>query len=291
MDNKTALILILLSALIHPIWNMILKKSRDKTIFYFNIHLFYTVMFSFIIFIYPLKSVSAVGWTMVMLSGIAHFFYQVYLCRSYELGDMSLTYPIIRSAPIFVAIMGVIFLKEKLSPIAVLGITLTVFGAQIINQKQFSRAELLQFWKCGDKKTMLVAILTALFSAIYSVVDKKGVLEVEPVLYFYLFFTLSGLLFGAYLFLFKQRMSDYWQVTKKNKYKITLAAILEFSSYILILYAFRMTNVAVVVAIRQISVVFGALLGIIILQEKYARIRVLASLIIFTGVYLLAAFQ
>jgi drug/metabolite transporter (DMT)-like permease len=63
--------------------------------------------------------------------------------------------------------------------------------------------------------------------------------------------------------------------------------LLEFASYVLILYAFRLTNVATVVAIRQVSVVFGAVIGIVFLKEKYGKPRILASLIIFAGIYLL----
>lgn len=291
MDNKLALILILISAVLHPLWNMLLKKSEDKVVFYFNIHLFFTLLFSFILFIYAPKSIRVSGWIWIVLSSIAHFFYQIYLCRSYELGDLSLTYPIIRSTPLFVAFMGIIFLKERLSAMAVLGIILTVFGAQIINQKKISIVEFFQFWKQEDKKIIIAATLTAFFSALYSVVDKKGVLEIEPILFFYLFFAISGLMFGLYLLFFKEKMRNYWALTKKDKIKITLAAILEFSSYILILYAFRLANVAVVVAIRQISVVFGALIGIKILKERYAKVRILASLIIFIGVYLLVVFK
>lgn len=266
---------------------MILKKSDEKIIFYFNIHLFFSILFCFVLFIYPVASISKAGWSLVIFSSIAHFFYQLYLCRTYELGDMSLTYPIIRSAPLFVVIMGVIFLKEKLSVMAVLSIIIIVIGAQVINHKAISLKEFSRSWKQVDIRVITAALLTALFSAFYSVVDKKGVLEIHPVLFFYLFFAISGLMFGVYILFLRRKKVNYLSFTRKNVHKITLAALMEFASYVLILYAFRLTDVAVVVALRQVSVVFGALLGVFILKEKYGKVRIFASLIIFIGVFML----
>lgn len=289
--DRIALGLILLSALIHPLWNMILKRSEEKIVFYFNIHLFFTVFGCFALFVFPVGSLSAGAWLLVILSSLAHFFYQIYLCRTYEMGDLSLTYPIIRSAPLFVVIMGAVFLRERLSVPAIAGIVIIVIGAQMINQKKLSLKALARSWGHADRRVLAAALLTAFFSALYSVVDKKGVLLVHPVLFFYLFFAVSGLLFGLYMLVKPGRKVNYVSFTRVNARKICLAALLEFGSYVLVLYAFRLTGVATVVAIRQISVVFGAVYGIVFLKEKYGKVRILASLIIFAGIFLLVSFK
>ncbi|HQJ15547.1 MAG TPA: DMT family transporter [Candidatus Omnitrophota bacterium] len=285
--DSFALGLIVLSAAIHPLWNMLLKRSDEKVVFYFNIHLFFTIFFSFTLFVLPVASVTGRGWLMVLLSSVAHFFYQIYLCRTYELGDMSLTYPIIRSAPLFVVIMAAVFLKERLSPLAIAGIVIIVIGAQMINQQKISLKQFFGAWRHARPRVVAAAVLTAFFSALYSVIDKKGALIIHPVLFFYLFFAVSGLMFGLYLLFAPGRKKNYIALTRANAHKIALAALLEFASYVLILYAFRLTAVATVVAIRQISVVFGAMIGIFFLKEKYGKARLLASVVIFTGIYLL----
>jgi len=290
MITGTTLVLVLFSALIHPLWNILLKKSEDKVVFYFHIHLVFTVFFSFILFIFPVGSISVEGWIFIMLSSFAHFFYQIFLCRAYELGDISLVYPIIRSSPIFVAILGFIFLKEIPTPIALAGILLVIAGTQLINQKALSLSAVFKPIRRDSRKMVLAAGLTALFSALYSAVDKKGVLEVNPILFFYLFFAFSGLFFGAYLMLYKDKRRNFLLILKKDKYRIALASVLEFTSYVLILYAFRLSKVAYVVALRQVSVIFGAILGVWLLNEKYAGVRIAASVIIFIGVFLITVF-
>jgi drug/metabolite transporter (DMT)-like permease len=290
MITKISFLLVILSGLIHPLWNMLLKKSQDKVIFYLNIHLIYTVLFSFILFLFPVKEIGALGWFFIIISSLAHFFYQLFLCRTYELADMSLTYPIVRSSPLFVLLLAVVFLKEMPSPVAIAGIIIVMVGTYIINQKSLDISKLFKSFSQINKKAMVAAGLTALFSACYSIVDKKGVLEVHPILFFYLFFAISGFMFLIYLLFLKERRKRYFEIIKKDKFKITLAAILEFSSYLLILYAFRISKVAYIVALRQISVVFGVLYGIWFLKEKYGRVRLTGSLVIFGGIFLITAF-
>ncbi|MFH0732459.1 MAG: DMT family transporter [Candidatus Omnitrophota bacterium] len=290
MITEISFLLVIISSVIHPLWNMLLKKSEDKVIFYLNIHLFYTLAFCFILFLYPLKDVSIAGWVLVIVSACTHFFYQIFLCKTYEGADMSLSYPIIRSSPVFVLLMAFILLGEVPSKIAILGIIVVMLGAYLINQKKISFSGILDPFRHINKKVVFFAGLTAFSSACYSVVDKKGVLLMHPILFFYLFFALSGFLFLGYLLFMKERRRNYFYITKKDKFSIALAAVLEFLSYILILYAFRMSKVAYVIALRQISVVFGSLYGILFLKEKYAKVRFAGAVIIFIGIYLIAAF-
>ncbi|NOY69602.1 MAG: EamA family transporter [Deltaproteobacteria bacterium] len=290
MITKVSFILVILSGIIHPLWNMLLKKSDDKVVFYLNIHLIYTVLFSFILILYPVSSIDLSGWFFVILSAFAHFFYQVFLCRTYELADMSLTYPIVRSSPIFVLLMGFVFLKEIPSLTAAIGVIIVMAGVLIIHQKTLSFSFFKQMFRNIDTKVMVVAVLTAFSSACYAIVDKKGVLMLHPVLFFYLMFAFSGFLFLIYFLFLKERRGRYFEILARDKYRITLAAILEFSSYILILYAFRISKVAYIVSLRQISVVFGVLYGIRFLDEKYGKVRFVGSLIIFCGIFLITAF-
>lgn len=290
MVNKISFFLVVLSGLLHPLWNMILKKSDDKMTFYLNVHIIFTILCSFILFIYPIRTVTAMGWFFVILSALTHFFYQIFLCRTYEIGDLSLTYPIIRSSPIFVAIMGFIFLGEVPSNEALLGIIMVIIGVNIINQRRMSIRGFITPFRHIKRDTVLMASLTAFSSACYLVVDKKGAMAMEPVLFFYLFFAISGFLFLGYLLSIKKIRKSYVKDFYRDKKRIVLVAILEFTSYILILYAFRISKVAYIIALRQISVVFSALYGIWFLKEKYGEVRFVGSLVIFAGIFLVVAF-
>jgi drug/metabolite transporter (DMT)-like permease len=290
MITTTSFFLVLASAAVHPLWNMLLKASEDKVIFYVNLHLIFTVLFSFLLLIYPVGDIDASGWLFLGLSSVAHFFYQVFLCKTYEAGDMSLTYPIARSSPLFVLVIGSIALQETPSPAAITGILLVVLGIYLMSLRSMSFSEFVRPLRIAHREALLFALATALFSAAYSVVDKKGALNMQPALFFYLFIAISGLMFLGYLLLLNDRRGNYWRILKRDKYRITLASVLQFGSYVLILYAFRYSNVAYVVALRQVSVVFGVLYGTLFLKERNGRGRLLASTIIFLGSFLIVVY-
>ena len=290
MITGVSLVLVLISALIHPIWNILLKRSEHKLVFYLHIHLVFTLLFCFLFWVFPVNKISSAGWAFILLSAVAHFLYQVFLCRTYELGDISLTYPVVRSSPIFVAILGFIFLKELPSALAMAGIIIIIVGTQILSLDRFNLKGIFKPLKKENRKPVIAAALTALFSAFYSAVDKKGVLEVNPIMFFYLFFAISGLLFAVYVFYFAESRKKFIKVFTDNKFNIVLASLLEFASYVLILYAFRLSKVAYVVALRQVSVVFAALFGTMLLKERNFALRITGSVVIFVGIFLITVF-
>jgi uncharacterized membrane protein len=74
-----------------------------------------------------------------------------------------------------------------------------------------------------------------------------------------------------------------------NLAKITVSGILMKGGYMMVLYAMSLAQVSYILALRQISVVLGALMGVIFLGEKYGKVRIIGSVIIFIGVYILGA--
>ncbi len=74
-----------------------------------------------------------------------------------------------------------------------------------------------------------------------------------------------------------------------NLSRITVAGILMRGGYMMVLYAMSLAQVSYILALRQISVVLGALMGVLFLGEKYGRVRIIGSIIIFIGVYILGA--
>jgi uncharacterized membrane protein len=69
-----------------------------------------------------------------------------------------------------------------------------------------------------------------------------------------------------------------------NKTSIIAVAIMSLTSYILVLVALRIDKVSYVAPVREVSVVFGALLGALVLKEPFARAKVVGSALIFVGI-------
>ena len=74
------------------------------------------------------------------------------------------------------------------------------------------------------------------------------------------------------------------EVGRKQWRQVTAIGFLDIGSYMLVLIAFSLASVAYAGAIREISIVFGALAGWVWLKESFGRMRVIGAVIIFAGI-------
>lgn len=288
---KIAILLVLLSAVLHAVREFFTKKSRDKQIFVWWYKVFALIFFAplFAYFFWKFENPPLSAWILGIASGVVHFFYWIFLSKSYESGDLSQVYPIMRSSPALVLIFAVIFFGEKVSPLGVAGILLVASGVYIINLKSLS-------WKClrapvaaiRESRATRFAFLTLLTATIYSLIDNAGVQNCHPLVFIYFISFFSFALFTPYVFLTKEKPA-FWCEWRENKKSIVANGILVMSSYSLILIALTFAKVSYVTGLRQISVVFAVLLGGQLLREKSQKIRLIAALLIFLGAVLIAA--
>jgi uncharacterized membrane protein len=214
----------------------------------------------------------------VLLSGFLEVAYFLGLSNAYTRGDLSLVYPLARSAPVFVPIWAIIFLKEQISLQGFFGILTMILGGFIISMRwnsPFLSSEL-------KKQPYGVALFTALASSVYSIIDKIGVSLVHPIVYIYLVFIVTWIGLGLCLLLFHQESSllKTWQYDKQSIFIVGLFMTL---SYLLVLFALQIGKVSYIIALRQVSIVFGVLLGSFSLKEKHGKTRLLGALVIWLG--------
>jgi len=278
--------LVLASAFIHVLWNTLMKSSQDKLVFMWWVFLF-SALFYFPLFLMNLDKfpIPLMGWALIWISGFIHVVYIIILGNAYEEGDLSLVYPLARSAPLFVTLWAFLFLKERLTLGGVMGILLVVGGAYIIGFRTLAWKECMRpLFSLKDKPYQL-ALLTAFIVSLYSIADKIGVQYVHPFIFLYLMLLPRVVFYIPYVI--KTRYTSIVPEWRRNKRNILLMGLLQFLTSLLILYAMTLTKVSYIVAIRQISVVFAVLMGTAVLKEKYAFVRLVASAFIFLGVFLI----
>ncbi len=285
-----SLVLVITSAFIHAFWNMLVKKGLDTLSFLWWALTLSLGTFTFFFFLlgYHHVSIPPKGFIFIFFSTILHAMYFISLAFIYDRGDLSLVYPIARSAPIFVFIWAIWFLGEKLSLPGILGILTVVFGAYIIGFPTFSVTHFIRPVTLLKDRTYQLAWLTAIIISFYSVNDKVGVHYVPPFVYLYFTTILMCSIVAPIVVIRKKAV--FFREWEKNRVPIMLGSIMIPSSYLLILYAMRISKVSYIVAIRHSSVVFAVLLGSLILKEVHGRVRFLASLCIFAGVLLIGYF-
>jgi len=279
-----SLSIVLIAALFHAGWNYLAKKSRNKMAFIWWFLMIacigYLPMF---LYFWPQLTISPTGWACIVATGVLHALYFWFMGGAYERGDLSLVYPLSRgSGPLLVPIFAITFLQEHLSLMGGLGIALVVMGIYIIHLNSFNLDAMIEPFRAMRGSASIWALFTGGTIAAYSLVDKVGVDLVYPPVYIYLMFVISLLLLSPYVLIkAREDLKLEWQV---NRGPILIDGFLVLFTYLMILFAFQLSKVSYVVAAREVSIVFSALLGIFWLKEAHAPQKGAGSALIALGV-------
>ena len=129
--------------------------------------------------------------------------------------------------------------------------------------------------------------ITGLVNAVQSVWDKVGVQYVNPFLYMYLL-ALGGVMVLAPYMIRYHSMGAVRIEGRRNLKIIPVAGLLMFCAYGLVLLAMQFTQVSYIIPAREIGIVFGVVLGAILLKEPFGRGRIIGSCLIALGVSLIS---
>ncbi len=228
------------------------------------------------------------GWWFVLGTVTFHVFYYLLLAKGYSGADLSVVYPIARGmGPALVPLLGVLVLKETISPPAIAGIVMVLIGTYTVywwgRVSQIFK-DPFQFLK---EPGVRFALLTGLTIAGYSVWDKVGVSHVNPFLYMYLLNVGTVAALAPYILRFHgtKALALEW---KSSAWSIVAAGLLDFLAYGLILAALTFSRVSYVAPAREVGIVVAVLLGTVVLKESFGRGRLLGSGMIVAGLVLIA---
>ena len=284
-----SLVLVLLSAVAHASWNLMLKRAGDPEVFAWVMLVVGSILLAPVgLALLWYNSMDFPGLWFLLASVVLHVFYFILLARGYATGDLSLVYPVARGmGPMLVPVLAVILLGEIIETMAIVGIAAIVGGIYTIswwgNFHQVLRSPLLFLRSAG----MRYAVLTGLTIAVYSIVDKEGVGHIQPLLYIYFMFIGTVALLAPYI-LANKGMETVKAEWRANAVPITVSGLLAFAAYGLVLTAFSLSRVSYVAPAREVGIVIGVLMGIFLLKEPFGRGRLLGSGLIVGGLVLIA---
>ena len=287
----TVVILVLFSAVCHAAWNFFIKRRPYPAVAYWWMMATGLVVYlPAFLYIYRASGAS-ISWLLIGLilaSGLTKALYYVALGGTYRHSDLSLGYPIARSGTLLIPIWAHLFLGETIALSAGLGIGLILVGVYLLNVRSASLASLLPS-RSQLNRGLYLALITAVLMSIYSVIDKAG--AVAPGLgvfnFLYIMFFVSFLFLTPYV-LWKRGVPAIKDEVRGRVGVLTLMGLLDLTGYLALLFAMRMTQVSYVLALKQVAIVLGALMGTTFLREQYGTGRILASVVIFAGSWLVS---
>jgi drug/metabolite transporter (DMT)-like permease len=238
------------------------------------------------LFFYPGAQIPATGWVCIVATGLLHTLYFFLVCVSYERGDLSVVYPLARGfGPFWVPVLAVILLHEQLSAIGATGIALVVAGIYTIHLESFSLRMVFKPFTAIRSSASILALLTGCTIAAYSLVDKVGIRSVIPPVYIYFLFFIPAILLTPYVLVKKRaELSAEW---RNHKGPICVVGFLVVFTYLLVLFAMQTSQVSYVVAVRELSIVFSTLFGVLWLKEGHRQVRIIGALLITAGVIMI----
>jgi drug/metabolite transporter (DMT)-like permease len=277
--------LLLLAAAMHAGWNLLVKQARERQIFTWCSLLVGALCFTPLLFVGA--TLPARAWPFIVASAAVEAAYFFALTRAYGLGDFSLVYPLARgTAPALLALWATLFLGERLRPAGLLGLGVLIGGLLVVGAGVWwARRGKVQVGPSG----VAAALLVALCISIYSTIDGAAVRTISPVPYTVLILGLSAVFCTPAIALRYSRaaIAAEWRL---NWPRIVAVGVLNLATYMLVLIAYSRAQVAYAGAVREISVVFAALVGWRWLGEPFGAHRTIGAFLIFTGIVIIAVF-
>jgi drug/metabolite transporter (DMT)-like permease len=270
---------VLFAAACHAAWNATIKRGLDPLATTVVISVGAALVAAAFL---PLVGLpAAASWPWCAASVLIHLFYFAALIESYRAGDLGQVYPIARgSAPLMTATATTVLIGERLGILGWFGIILLVAGVLLLSLR--GGRDLARL----DRKAVGFALFTAVTICAYSVVDGVGArlagsanaytvalfIGIAPVMALY---ALARRGAGATL-----AIGRHWGIGLAG-------GALQLGSYGIAIWAMTVAPIAIVAALRETSVLFGAAIAVIFLKEPLRASRIVAAVMIVAGLALI----
>ena len=275
----TALVLILLSAAVHAVVNILTKQADDKYAMRLLIGVFSALIVTPFLFFVTLPSGPAI-WLLIA-TAFVHALYELLLVKSYESAAFSAVYPVARgTGPLFTALGAILFLWEHPPLLQLLGIAMICGGVIAIG---FSHRA-----SKGATQGLAYALGTGFTIGCYTLIDASGVRTVHnPFSYVLWFFVAHG---ACVLVTAPGIRGKRVIIEAQRQWKLgVLLGFLSITTYGSAMLAYRFGATAQLAALRETSVLFGTALAMRFLGEHMTLRRWAAAGAIAFGAIMLQA--
>jgi len=256
--NLTVWLIVILSAFLHAWWNLATKQVKgDLGIICLGMGLAALVAAPFGLFGIAHSTLVASAFQYLLIRGFLQTAYFLTLAYAYRSGDLSFIYPIARGTGVAVAaLLAAFFLREQLSPLGIAGISAVVLGTLSVAGHP-SRNHLMT--------ALQLAVLTGITVGLMSINDKLSTQVISLEVYIFLMHLLCFLLLLPYVLV--HHGPQFRDALHRHLPASTIVGVGSMLSYFLILEAFRFGKVSYVAPVRELAVVMGAGMGVLVLKE------------------------
>ncbi len=279
--SALAIVLVLAAAVLHATWNYLAKRTYGGVPFVWLYSLIATAAYAPLIVILFLTTTFPLGAPQIMVlavDGALQLTYFLLLSKGYQVGDLSLVYPLARgTGPLLSTIAAILLFGERPALIAFAGALLIAVGIFVMT------GDPRKFRQANARPGVIFALLTGVVIASYTLWDKQAlsIYLIPPLLLDWN----SGLIESIVLLpLARRRWDDVRREWHDHRIQVIGVAILAPLAYLLVLTALSFSPVSYVAPMRESSVLIGTLMGARLLSEGDTKRRVMGAAVIAAGV-------
>lgn len=269
--------LVLLAAALHAGWNGLIKLRGDRLAVMAVVTLAGSLIS--LLFLPFVESPAPASWPLLALTIVLHTGYHFFLPIAYDHGDLGQVYPIARgAAPLMVAAGAFAAAGETLSPLALAGVLCLAAGVMALALEKGRSIR-------QTPRAVVFALITAAFTASYTVVDGLGVRQADSVLGFAVWLTIGDGVLTFVLVLWLKR-GQVWTVARNNPLTGLMGGAMQIGAYWIIVWALSLAPMATVSALRETSVLFAAVISTFVLKEGFGVWRFVSTGLVTLGLML-----
>jgi len=267
------------AALLHALWNSLVKNSGDKFMGSARVALWTGVFAALTALVTPAPFAAALPY--VIASALIHVVYFLLVGRLYRNADLSVAYPLMRGlAPMIATAIAAAALHEIPDTVALLGVLGLVAGVATMGLSGLAHGRI-------DRTTLVVALANSAIIAIYSVLDGEGARLAGPsAAHAFAYNAWSDGLTALFYLPVVLAMRGKAAIPEivRDPLRSAFAGLAAFGGYAIVVWAMTQTSIGSVAALRECSVVFAAIIGVVFLGEPFRGARAGATLLIVGGV-------
>jgi drug/metabolite transporter (DMT)-like permease len=270
--------LVLLAALLHASWNALVKSGTDRQTSMALVML--TGMPIGLVLLPFTGGMTGEAWIWLAASTLVHCLYYASLLQAYRFGDLSQVYPIARGlGPLTVALCSGLVFSEALAPRELLGVAIVSVG---IGSLAFGgRRTPLE-----NRQALIFAVLTGFSIAAYTIIDARGVRAAHDPFAYIAWLNIAEGPWVA-IFAYATRGRAFLTAARLGWRRGVAGGAVAAGGYGIAMWAFSHSGAAHVAALREVSVIFAAVIGAVLLGEGFGWRRVLAAVLVAGGLVLM----
>jgi uncharacterized membrane protein len=231
--------------------------------------------------------------------------------RALQVSPFSYCVPFLAFTPLFLLPTGIVFLHETISGGMVIGVSLVVIGALVMNRQMFARGPFEPVWAIvrerGSRYMLIVAFLLTFTNALdkWFLISGVGTVTFDVKLARSVTLAMGkcGMLSLFFAGLTALRMRDrssragasrgFWQLANTVSWTgvvraaaiwLVLAGVLDGMVLVLQLTALQFIVAAVAICIKRAGLILAVILGWFVFKERGITDRVIASVVMTVGV-------